>query len=208
MKWAFLALIVSPIITMAQSSVPNFPVPDYSNEIYYFKKDESKLMRLEKNSSKFDHKTKAGGFGGVQAGYEMDGDRSSARLKERPDHVFLYYSGPPAGSNPSSDSVMRANGMDPAMMNMSHRDPSQLIELFEVITDKGVRKVVTVSSQGMKLLGGKKKDSKKYTTSIRQVKPGYYEIIVDKPLPKGEYAFVFQGMGISGDVTLFAFAIE
>lgn len=37
------------------------------------------------------------------------------------------------------------------------------------------------------------------------------KLVIDKPLPKGEYAFSMKGMGMGnmdGSTTLFAFAIE
>jgi hypothetical protein len=62
----------------------------------------------------------------------------------------------------------------------------------------------------MKILGKGKKESTKYTISIKNVKRGYYELVVDKPLPRGEYAFVVQDMtgGMDNKSKLFAFGVD
>ena len=60
--------------------------------------------------------------------------------------------------------------------------------------------------------GGKKSQSSdKYTFSVRKIREGYWELVIDKPLPRGEFAFCMMGMGagnMDGSTTLFAFAIE
>jgi len=50
-----------------------------------------------------------------------------------------------------------------------------------------------------------------YSFSVRKVREGYWELVIDKSLPKGEYAFTVQGTGMSnmdGSVTIFAFGID
>ncbi|MEP7257655.1 MAG: hypothetical protein ABI687_04695 [Flavitalea sp.] len=56
----------------------------------------------------------------------------------------------------------------------------------------------------------KDKNSAKYSLSFKKIKDGYYEIVIDKPLPGGEYAFINNGdmNTMNGDQTLFAFAID
>ena len=57
----------------------------------------------------------------------------------------------------------------------------------------------------------KSKSSDKYTFSVRKIREGYWELVIDKTLPKGEYAFSMIGMGMGnmdGSTTLFAFAID
>ena len=45
--------------------------------------------------------------------------------------------------------------------------------------------------------------------SIRKIKDGYFEMIVDKVSPKGEYAFVMMDVGSTdGSSLLFAFGID
>jgi hypothetical protein len=52
--------------------------------------------------------------------------------------------------------------------------------------------------------------SEKYTFSARKIKEGYWELVVDKPLPKGEYAFTMMGMGtgMDGSTVIFAFGVD
>ena len=62
---------------------------------------------------------------------------------------------------------------------------------------------------GMKLLGKAKKESIKYPINIRKLREDFFEITLDKNLPKGEYAFVLgENTGMDSSSTLFAFAIE
>lgn len=44
---------------------------------------------------------------------------------------------------------------------------------------------------------------------VRKIRNGYWELVVDKSLPKGEYAFtVMSMMSMDGAVTIFAFGID
>jgi hypothetical protein len=107
------------------------------------------------------------------------------------------------------DSMMRANGMDPSMME-SMMDPSNMISLYKAETGKEKRKVLLQKSPGA--FGGKKSQSSdKFTFSAKKVREGYWELMVDKTLPKGEYVFTMMGMGMGsmdGSTSLFAFAID
>ncbi len=61
----------------------------------------------------------------------------------------------------------------------------------------------------MKLLGKSKKESTKYTISVKKIREGYYEMIVDKALQKGEYAFTLMNyVSMDGSYLLFAFGID
>jgi hypothetical protein len=203
-------LVTGSMLLQAQTS-QKYPTPEFSNEIYFFKKDSMQLQRLEKGYSKMNTKTKAGGMGGGEYGYALDGSRSDVRLPSG-NVSFVFFKGTAGGSNPQSDSAMRANGMDPSamsdMMGMMD-DPSQTTSLYQMNVEKGKRMITMQSYQGMKLLGKAKKESTKYTLSIKKVKSGYYELVVDKPLPRGEYAFLVMGQGnADGNSMLFAFGIE
>jgi hypothetical protein len=189
-----------------------YPTPEFSNEIYFFKKDSIQAMRLEKGYSKMEMKTKMGGMGGGQSGYTLEGSKSPVRLHSG-ELSFIFFGGEASGSAPSaSDSFMKANGMDPssmgdpmAMMN----DPSKTTSLYKMNVEKGDRKITIQAYQGMKILGKSTKESTKYTLSIRKVRQGYYELIVDKPLEKGEYAFLVTDAGsMDGSYKLFAFGID
>ncbi len=214
MKKQFLLSLIALSISaglLAQSD--KYPIPEYSNEIYLVKKDSTiTLMRLEKGSSKQEMKVKMMGMGGMDQGYKLDGEKSTVRLTGGSNLVFILYTGggASASSNPQMDSMMRANGMDPAMMTnpmASMMDPTQSISLYSMKSEKGERKA---SLQSMGFMGKSKKTATKYTLSIKKVKEGYYEMIVDRSsLPKGEYTFVMMSMGsMDQSFSLFAFGVD
>ena len=187
-----------------------YPIPEYSNEIYLVKKDSAiTLMRLEKAFSKQEMKMKMMGMGGMDQGYEMDGEASTVRLAGGSNLVFVLYTGQSGfSSNPQSDSMMRANGMDPAAVSAGMSmmgDPTSTTSLYNMKEENGKRKILT---QSMGLMGKSKKTATKYSLSIKKIKDSYYEIIVDKTLPKGEYAFVMMSMSADQSYKLFAFAID
>ena len=72
------------------------------------------------------------------------------------------------------------------------------------------RKIYLQKSGGY-LGSHKNQTSDKYTFSLKKIHDGYWELVVDKPLPKGEYAFSMMGMG-SADTTashtVYAFGID
>ena len=154
---------------------------------------------------------------GMENGYTLDGERSAVRLTGGKDLSFIYSTGvsPDKKTSPQTDSMMRANGIDPAMTSFasgSMMDPSRMITLYQVDPEKGVRKVILMKSGGALPFASKKpKSSDKYSFSVRKIREGYWELVVDKSLPKGEYAFTVMGTGMAnmdGSVTLFAFAID
>lgn len=192
----------------------NYPTPEFSNEICLLKKDSAKLMRLEKGSSRMEAKSKMMGFGGMENGYTLDGEKSTVRISKGNNLSFIFTSGGSSSSNlsPEADSAMKASGMEQAMQNSPMSmlsDPSQNTTLYNMNIDKGKRKITLQSASGMGILGKTKKISTKYTLSIKKVKEGYYEMIVDKTLPKGEYAFVMMSFGsMDGSSSLFAFGVD
>ena len=198
---------------LAQKNKQQYPNPEYSNEIYLFKKDSATLMRLEKGSSKMETKMKMGGFGGGENGYTLDEGKSPVRLKTGSNLSFIFYAGEVSSNlTPEADSAMKANGMSQTMqmnpMSMLN-DPAQTTSLYNMTSSKGKRKIILMSAAGMKLLGKGKKESTKYMLSIKKIKEGYYEMIVDKPLSKGEYAFVVMSYSsMDGSYLLFAFGVD
>jgi len=210
---AFAILIASPF-SFAQPDKTKYPEPEYSNEIYLLKKDSSKLCRLEKGSSKMKTKTKMGGMGGSESSYSIEGESSPIRFTNGSDLCFILYTGKQPGfsSTPQMDSAMKANGTNAQQMNEAmemFNNPEKNTSLYDMDPEKDQRKIIAMSNQGMKILGKAKKESKKYTLSIKKVKEGYYEILVDKTLPKGEYSFLVMDM-MSRDMSykLFAFGID
>ena len=204
-------LLLNAYWTYAQT----YPEPEFSNEPYYMNKSAGNtLVRLEKNSSKMDTKTNA--ISGSESGYSIDGSKSPVRLGSGNNVSFIFSSGTSgsssAASSAKSDSVMRANGVDPSMLSgMNMSDPSQKLTLYKMESGKGVRKVLLQKAPGMNPFGSHKmQSSDKYTFSARKIKDGYWELVVDKPLPKGEYSFTMMGMGMDamGGTTLFAFGVD
>ena len=199
----------------AQTNYPMYPEPEYSNEVYLLKKDSGKVMRLEKGSSKMNTKTKLGGMGGMENGYSMEGAKSSIRLPAGTGLTFVFSTGesPDKKNSPQADSMMRANGLDPSMISMgSMMDPSKMITLYKADGEKNERKIYLMKTGGaVPFAGPKNKSSDKYTLSIKKIREGYWEMIVDKTLPKGEYAFTVMGgtmANADGSVIIFAFAVD
>lgn len=191
-----------------------YPEPEFSNEPYYLNKNAGNtLMRLEKSSSKIDTKTNV--VSGSESGYSIDGSKSSVRLSSGNNISFVFSSGSSGSSSTTSsaksDSIMKANGVDPSMMS-GMNDLSQKLTLYKVESGKGVRKVLLQKAPGMNPFGSHKlQSSEKFSFSARKIKEGYWELVVDKPLPKGEYAFTMMGMGMSGmdgSTVLFAFGVD
>jgi hypothetical protein len=218
MKKTFLSPFVVLITSVAFAQ--SYPEPEFSKEVYYLKKDSTySVMRLEKGSSKMETKTKMGGMGGSESGYLLEGAKSTVRLSNYKNLSFVFSTGASAGtsSNSQRDSMMRANGMDPSMMDGmgdmgGMNDPASTIVLYKLETGNSNRKVLLQKNPGMSPFGSKKqKSSDKYTFSVKKVRAGYWELVIDKTLPKGEYAFTMMGKGMStmdGSTTMFAFGVD
>jgi len=217
-KLAFVTILLSATsLLLGQSVNTKYPEPEFTKEVYFLKKDSvHSLVRLEKGSSKMENKTKMGGMGGYEMGYILDGEKSNVRLHKEPEFSFVFSNGASVKtSSPQKDSIMRANGMDPSMMNgmegmSGMSDPASMITLYQAESGKNKRKFLMQKAGGA--FGGKKSQSSdKYTFSVRKIREGYWELVIDKPLPRGEYAFSMMGMGagnMDGSTTLFAFAID
>lgn len=192
-----------------------YPEPEFTNEVSYLKKDDAvKIIRLEKNTSKMETKTKLGGFGGFEYGYVIDGEKSSVRLNPRSLSFIYSTSSTARPSSKQADSIMKAHGLDPSTvsgMTAGMNDPSKSIGLYKVESAKGNRKILMQKSGGAIPFASKKtKSSDKYSFSVKKIKEGYWELVIDKPLGKGEYAFTTnQAMGsLDNDITVFAFGID
>ncbi len=209
-KLFFLSLLLpSTLLIKAQT----YPEPEFSNEVYYLKKDKDSLVRLEKSSSKMENKTKV--IGGSENSYSIEGERSPIRLTGGSNLSFVFSKGTSSGSSsPRSDSMMKANGIDPNMMDDmgGGMDPSSAITLYKVSSEKNNRKIYLVKVGGYFSMGKNKlQSSDKISFSIKKIRNGYWELVIDKPLSKGEYAFTMIGMGMSamdGSTLIFAFGID
>ncbi|MFI5186711.1 MAG: hypothetical protein ACHQF0_08310 [Chitinophagales bacterium] len=193
----------------------NYPEPEFSNEVYYLNKKDTgySVMRLEKGASGMAAKTKMAGFGGSEQGYTIDDSKSSIRLAGGNNLSFVYSLGNSSQSSSSkSDSAMRANGMDPSMMQGmmgGMNDPSKFT-LYKLDIEKGARKIFLMKSGGANPFSNHKmQSSDKYTFSVKKIRDGYWVLVTDKALPKGEYAFTMMDMtsGSMG-VTYFAFGVD
>jgi uncharacterized protein YxeA len=218
MKKILLSLLITlaAAVTVAQK----YPEPEFAKEVYYLKKDSSyTVMRLEKGSSKMETKTKMGGMGGSESTYVLDGGKSTVSINSENKLSFVFSFGTSSGSSSSKerDSMMLANGMDPSAMQgmrdiAGMNDPSNNIVLYKVETGGNKRKVLLQKNPGISPFGSKKqKTGDKYTFSLKKIREGYWELVVDKTLPKGEYAFVMAGMGMQsmdGATTMFSFGVN
>ena len=208
---SFSAAVLCASLAFAQTN----PNPEFSNEVYYLKKDSPySLVRLEKNSAK--QETKVNMITGAEYGYEIEGKSSPVRFSNGSNLSFIFSNGASSSSssssNSKSDSVMRANGIDPgSMSSMFGGDPSTMIILYKVNVDKDTRKIYLQKSGGY-FASKKNQSSDKYTFSLKKIRDGYWELVVDKPLPKGEYVFSMTGMmggaDVTGTQTVFAFGID
>lgn len=184
-----------------------YPQPEFSNEVYLLKKgNPSTLVRLEKNYSKPETKTKLGGFGGVEYAYEIEGAKSTVRLNSDQNISFVFSTGAP--SNSKSDSTLLANGIDPNALSATAFDPARMITLYKTSIDKSIRKVYLAKSSGAFSMGNKNTSSYKYSFSIKKIREGYWELVPDKRMPAGEYSFVVMEYSADGSYVLFAFGID
>ncbi len=207
----FITAIIASLGLHAQPDKSRYPDPEFGNEVCYLKKDSvNSLVRLEKNNSKMETKMKMAGFGGAESGYVFDGDKSSVRFTEGKNLSFIFSKQTSSSASTAQrDSMMRANGADPSMIGMMDGDPSSTVTLYKTESGKGQRKIFLQKSPGA--FGGKMHSSDKYTFSVRKIRDGYWELVVDKNLPKGEYAFTMtdmMSMSGMGDILIFAFAID
>ena len=196
--------IFSTSLAFAQS----YPSPEFTNEVYFLKKENSySLVRLEKSSAK--QETKVNMIKGSEFGYEIEGKTSPVRLVGG-NNISFVYTTTNSSSNSKSDSMMRANGMDPNAMTGFGNDPSSAITLYKLNIDGGSRKIY-LQKQGGYFGNHKNQTSDKYTFSLKKVRDGYWELVIDKPLPKGEYAFSMMSAGaadMSGSHTVYAFGVD
>lgn len=211
MKKLFILFTLTLVIGVVYAQ--NYPEPEFSNEVYYFNKNVgNKLIRLEKGISKMNSRT--GMIKGSEVSYSIEGTHSTVRLAEGSNLSFIISTGSSSTAEPSkTDSTMSANGMDPSMLKglTGMNDPSQSITLYKVDIEKGERKVLLQKAPGMNPFGKHQiQSSDKYTFSAKKIRDGYWELVIDKSLPKGEYAFSMTqtGMGGMGDALLFAFGVD
>jgi hypothetical protein len=199
------ALVCLCATSFAQVKNKKYPEPEFINEVTLLKKD-STLMRLEKGSSSMDTKMKMGGLGGAESGYYLDGEKSTVRIVETKDLSFVFSNG--SSSSSVSDSIMKSQGYSSMGTGT---EPASTISLYKAEVAKGKRKFLLQKSPGAGFGSKKLQGSEKFSFSARKIRDGYWELVIDKPLPKGEYAFSMMDMTGGGgymNVLLFAFGVD
>src|SRR5215467_5702961 len=127
---SLIVLILGGLVATAQT----YPEPEFSNEVYYLKKDNPySLVRLEKNSAKQENKVNV--IKGSEFGYVIDGKSSPVRFPSGNNISFIFSNGSSNASNPRSDSVMKANGIDPNTFSGMSGDLSSQITLYKLNID-------------------------------------------------------------------------
>lgn len=185
-------LLVVAVLGIASNVFPqDYPDPEFLDEICYLMKGDSvEVIRLEKAHSKMDTRLKAAGIGGAESGYLIEGEKSDVRVTGEGEISFAY----------STSGVVGGFGM---------MDISDMIALYKADVNKGMRKILLQKGGGY--FGGKMRSSDKYTFSVCVIREGYWELVIDKPLPEGEYAFTSMASGtaaMDGSVTIFAFGVD
>ncbi len=209
-----LVVLLIPVFMGSALQAQTYPDPEFSNELYFLQKgDSASVVRLEKSASQMEYKSKAAGFGGAENGYEIEGERSPVRLSSVAELSFVFSTGAATANSAVTDSLMLANGMDPSMMSdMSGMggisDPATAFTLYKADPVKGVRKIYLMKIKGAFSIGNKTQSSDKFTFGVRKIRPGYWELVLDKTLPEGEYAFSLMGASYDGSTTLFAFGVD
>ena len=205
----FISAIMA-LVVIVNGNAQTYPEPEFINQLYGYDKASNSLTKLEKEISKPVSNTKLGGMGGSESGLAIEGERSPVRLSQASPYSFIYSTNKPSTANSSpGDSVMNAAGIDMSSFQMLSGDISQRITLYKIEAKKGKRKIIQFASGGMKLMGKGSRESAKYTFSVKNIRSGYYEIVPDKTLPQGEYAFTMFNFGSSnGESTLFAFGVD
>jgi hypothetical protein len=225
------ALIRNPRIAIARSSRPiaivmalsagftftataqTYPNPDFNNEVYAYRKDSGKLTRLEKETATIQQRSSFGGMGGASMQYEVDGKQAPIRMIDMDQYTFVFWTGSTGTevkTGSGGDSAMRANGMDPNMFNgFGGLNPSQIaLYKMDISHDK---RIIALAKGGGFNFSKKSGPAGTISTSFRKVRDGYFEIVLDKKLMPGEYAFVIQQTGMAaagGGVVLFCFGVN
>ncbi len=209
--------LLCSISAISQIATADYPEPGTINEIYFWKKDSGViLLSLEKGSSKLDTKSKMAGFGGAESGYSLQGETSPVRLNNSKSLSFLFSTNVSSGSTSRLiDSMMKANGIDPASLKgvvASATDPANSITLYKTEPGKGIRKILMMKGGGAMPFSSKKTTtSDKFTFTVKKIREGYWELVIDKILLKGEYAFTLAAIGVGskdGSIPLFAFGVD
>src|SRR5690348_4372025 len=86
---AFVAVMMNAS-SFAQNNSTSYPEPEFLQEVYGFNKGANALVKLEKESSKLETKTKAMGWGGSESAYNFKGDKSNVRFTSTQLPTFVF----------------------------------------------------------------------------------------------------------------------
>ena len=198
------------------ASAQKYPDPEFSNEVCFLKKDgDYSVTRLEKKTAKLLAKAKLGGLGGMESGYTIEDSRSTVRIARSNNLSFVFSTGATAkASSAQADSALLANGIDPEAMRsmMGNSNPLDNIALYKLESENGKRKILMQKFGAALPFASKKiKSSDKYTFSIKKIRESYWELVIDKPLPAGEYGFSVPNTNagnMDGSNIIFAFGVD
>ncbi|MFM9910743.1 MAG: hypothetical protein ACKVOW_15440 [Chitinophagaceae bacterium] len=187
-KIMLLYSILFSVATQAQDMSTYGKAP--SSEVKLYHPTTEKQTDLETTGAIRKQKKKLGGFGGVSFTYEMNGEKSFIRM--------------------NADSAIFVIQQGTGMLAM---DMSMTILLYKLEIKDGKRVAVQGDYKPSVLGTGKTTDTK-ISTASKQLKDGITQIVPEKKLEKGEYAFVssiMEGNNYDGKNTkyiVYAFAID
>lgn len=211
---AFLSSLCGLLACGLVADGQDYPNPEFNNEVYAFRKDSGKLVRLEKQTATIENKTSV--VSGSRVEYNVEAGQATVRFANIDRLTFVFWTGAVAtgaapGVAPGShaDSLIRSTGFDPTMMNAGGANSPENFTLYRMDASKGKRTILLLKAGGY--FSKKGGESEKYSISTKRIREGYFEMVVDKKLPRGEYAFVIRSQGMDsmrGGATLFCFGVE
>jgi len=177
-------LLLLALFLFTTAAAQKAPNPSFLNQVYYYWSDS--LLACPKADGRMESKMKALGFGGVQMGYTMDGERSALRIRAADSLHFA---------------VRSAGG---AMM-----DPSTMFQLFRLEPKKGTRQAV-MSSQSR--YGGSSNPKNQVSFDIQKSGTDVFILIPSARLAPGEYGFMnkmqMNGGGMNMSYTFYTFGVD
>lgn len=158
----FIVAVLFYSTAIANIFTDTIPSPEFTNQPYFFDKENNKLIPLEATSAKLKSKVKALGYGGFSSGFEIKGSNSTIVITTKDAAEFVL----------SGNTMM---------------DPSQTTSLYKLKNNKNSREVVMTQHKGM--FG--KSDDKDNKINFNVKKDGNnYVFVVSEKLEAGEYAFI------------------
>jgi hypothetical protein len=143
--------------------------PEFMNHVYY-SDGGNKLIVLEKAEAEMKTKMKLGGFGGSNTSYIMTGDRSPMRIPQNKKAEFTIKT--------AGGSTMAGFGINPADMFYLYK--------FETKGDTRVYVMQKMGAMGT----GVKENSRGIKFNVKEISPGTFVMVPEKPLEPGEYGFL------------------